>query len=352
MGNTLKEIANDLGLSVSTVSRALNDSGRISDETRQTVLQAAAKRNYSPNYVARSLRQKRTNTIGLIVPDIGDYFSDVIYGIEDSLSANNYSMLLADSHEDPFREAKYIKLMQQSQIDGLILATVSDEFQWVKSYQASNTPVIFFDNEPHDLECNKVLLDNIKATEIAVDHLVSLGHTRIALICGNTQESTARFRRDGFIKAMKKHNLEVDDALIKEGLYYLDAGYSSMESLIFNRGQHPFTAVIASTYRLSCASIHAIKDYGFSYPKDFSFIGFDIEDSDHLFSPTITSILQPGKQIGTIIVHKLLQAIEGTSAEASQPESECMFSTIDPVIKIGESTRPLTCGNLSEDTGL
>ena len=111
-------------------------------------------------------------------------------------------MLLADSHEDPYREAKYIKLMHQSQIDGLILATVSEEFQWIKSYQADNIPVIFFDNEPHDLKCNIVLLNNIKATEIAVDHLVSLGHKKIALICGNTKESTARYRRDGFIKAM------------------------------------------------------------------------------------------------------------------------------------------------------
>jgi len=348
MGDSLKDIAKDLGLSISTVSRAINNSGRISDETRRAVLQAVAERNYAPNRVAQSLRQKKSNTVGLIVPDIGDYFSDVIRGTESALSANNFSMLLADSHEDPYREAKYIKLMHQSQIDGLILATVSEEFQWIKSYQADNIPVIFFDNEPHDLKCNIVLLNNIKATEIAVDHLVSLGHKKIALICGNTKESTARYRRDGFIKAMTKHNLEIDNELIKEGLYYLDAGYSSMESLIINRAQHPFTAVIASTYRLSCAAIHAIKDYGLSYPKDLSFIGFDMEDSDRLFSPTITSVLQPGKQLGTIIVHKLLQAIEDNSLEPAQPGSDNSFSVIDPIIKLGESTRPLAYENSAE----
>lgn len=342
MASGLKEIAEELNLSISTVSRAINNTGRVSEETRRMVMDAVRRYNYAPNRIAQSLRQKKTNIIGLIVPDIGDYFSEVIKGTESELSANNYSMILADSHEDPHKEANYIKLMHQSQVDGLILATVSDDFRWTKLYEASNIPFIFFDNEPDNLKCNKVVLNNIKATEIAVDHLVKLGHKNIALICGNTKESTAKFRRDGFIEAMKKHNLEVDYSLIKEGLYYLDAGYSSMEDLILNKAEHPFTAVIVSTYRLSCSAIHAIKDYGFSYPKDFSFIGFDMEDSDRLFSPSITSVLQPGKQIGKLMVQQLLQSIENSNlTDTGEKEEGCMISFINPVIKIGESTAPI-----------
>lgn len=336
MSSNLKEIAEELNLSISTVSRAINHTGRVSEETRRMVMDAVRRHNYAPNRVAQSLRQKKTNIIGLIVPDIGDYFSEVIKGIESELSAYNYSMILADSHEDPHKEANYIKLMYQSQVDGLILATVSDDFRWTQTYQSSNIPVIFFDNEPDDLKCNKVILNNIKATEIAVDHLVKLGHKDIALICGNVNESTAKFRRDGFIEAMKKHNLEINYNLIKEGLYYLDAGYSSMEELILNRAENPFTAVIVSTYRLSCSAIHAIKDYGLSYPKDFSFIGFDMEDSDRLFSPSITSVLQPGKQIGKLMVHRLLQSIEDEDSLAE--ENDYMVSFVNPVIKLGEST--------------
>ncbi len=340
MTSSLKEIAEELNLSISTVSRAINHTGRVSEETRLMVLEAVRRHNYTPNRIAQSLRQKKTNMVGLIVPDIGDYFSEVIKGTESELSANNYSMILADSHEDPLKEANYIKLMYQSQVDGLILATVSDNFRWTEIYEKSNIPVMFFDNEPDNLKCNKVVLNNIKATEIAVDHLVRLGHKDIALICGNVKESTAKYRREGFIEAMKKHSLEINYNLIKEGLYYLDAGYSSMEELILNRNEHPFTAVIASTYRMSCSAIHAIKDYNFSYPKDFSFIGFDMEDSDRLFSPSITSVLQPGKQIGKLMVHKLLQSMEpvgGLSAE-EKTEEEFMVSFINPVIKIGEST--------------
>lgn len=339
MANNLKAIAEELNLSISTVSRAINNTGRISAETRRLVMDSVRKHNYTPNHVAQSLRQKKTNMVGLIVPDIGDYFSSVIKGIESELSANNYSMILADSHENPYKEANYIKLMYQSQVDGLILATVSDDFRWTQMYQSNNIPIVFFDNEPDSLECNKVVLNNIKAIEIAVDHLVKLKHKDIALICGNTKESTARFRRDGFIKALKKHNLEVDYNLIREGLYYLDVGYSSMEDLIMSRNEHPFTAVIASTYRLSCSAIHAIKDYGFSYPKDFSFIGFDMEDSDRLFSPSITSVLQPGEQIGKLLVHKLFRAIDGYLLDPEEElEENSMISFVDPIIKLGEST--------------
>lgn len=339
MAANLKEIAEELHLSISTVSRAINNTGRVSKETRYMVMDAVRRHNYTPNRIAQSLRQKKTNIVGLIVPDIGDYFSEVIKGTESELSANNYSMILADSHEDPMKEANYIKLMYQSQVDGLILATVSDDFRWTNMYQSSNIPTIFFDNEPSDLKCNKVVLNNIKATEIAVDHLVKLGHKDIALICGNTKESTAKYRRSGFIEAMEKHHLDIDYNLIKEGLYYLDAGYSSMQDLILNRNEHPFTAVIASTYGLSCSAIHAIKDYGLSYPKDFSFIGFDIEDSNRLFSPTITSVIQPGKQIGKLMVHRLLESIENFDSDSK--EDDFVISFVDPAIKLGESTAPL-----------
>ena len=347
MASCLKEIAEELDLSVSTVSRAINHSGRISADTRRAVLEAARRRNYTPNRVAQSLRQKHTNTVGLIVPDLGDYFSDVIKGIESELSAHGYSLLLADSHENPIKEANYINLMQQSQVDGLIIATVSDDFQWTDNYRASDIPVIFFDNEPKDLECNKVVLNNIKATEIAVDHLVNLGHKQIALICGNVKESTAKFRRDGFIEALTKHGLEVNYSLIKEGLYFLDAGYSSMEELILGREVNPFTAVIASTNRLACSAIHAIKDNGLRYPEDLSFIGFDIEDSDHLISPTITTVLQPKKRLGQLIAHKLFQEMQSSADGISKNSSDSFsISFVDPLIKFGESTAPLKNGGL------
>ena len=132
MGNNLKAIAEELNLSISTVSRALNNTGRVSEETRRMVMDSARKHNYTPNRVAQSLRKKRTNMVGLIVPDIGDYFSQVIKGTESELSANGYSIILADSHEDPIKEANYIKLMYQYQVDALILETESDDFLWPK----------------------------------------------------------------------------------------------------------------------------------------------------------------------------------------------------------------------------
>ena len=340
MSYGLKEIAEELNMSVSTVSRALNNTGRISPETRKKVMDTARRHNYVPNKVAQSLRQKRTKTVGLIVPDIGDYFSSVIKGVESVLYTNGYSMFLADSRENELKEANYIRLMYESQVDGLLLATVSKDFRWVENYESRGIPVIFFDNEPDDsVKCNKVLLNNIKASEIAVNHLVTGGHTKIALICGNVEESTARFRKEGFIEAMKKHNLPVDPELIKEGLYYLDVGYTSMVELINNRKEHPFTAVIVSTHTMSCSALRAIKDCGLTYPDDIAFVGFDIEDKHKLFSPSITSVLQPGEHIGEILAQNLIRKMEEADSEEGQRmEEEVSCTVINPVIKLGESS--------------
>ena len=203
MGSNLKDIAKELGLSVSTVSRVINNKGYISPETRQRVMETVEKYHYSPNQVARSLRTQSTNTVGMMVPDIGEYFSAVIKGIDEVLSERGYSMILMDSNESIAKEQTYAQLLYEKRIDGLILATVSHEAPWLDLYKRGKIPVLFFDNDPNLRDvCNLVLLDNIRAGQMAVEHLYEQGHRNIAVICGNQSETTAIKRAEGFRSAM------------------------------------------------------------------------------------------------------------------------------------------------------
>ena len=338
MGSNLKDIAKELGLSVSTVSRVINNKGYISPETRQRVMETVEKYHYSPNQVARSLRTQSTNTVGMMVPDIGEYFSAVIKGIDEVLSERGYSMILMDTNESIAKEQTYAQLLYEKRIDGLILATVSHEAPWLDLYKRGKIPVLFFDNDPNLRDvCNLVLLDNIRAGQMAVEHLYEQGHRNIAVICGNQSETTAIKRAEGFRSAMLDKQLPIDEALVQSSDYQDDAGYQCMQTLLKNRAKHPFSAVFATSYKLSCGAIHAIKDAGLRYPEDIALIGFDIVDESRLFSPSITSIVQPSRKIGRVLASRLLLLMEQSNPEFDDGISQHIM--IEPILKVGESSQ-------------
>lgn len=341
MGANLKDIARELNVSVSTVSRVVNGTGRISPETRKKVLKALKQYNYTPNRIARSLRSKNSKIVGLIVPDIGEYFANVIKGAEEILTNNGYTMILVDSQEDKKREADLIQVLANSQIGGLMVATVSDTCEWLEEFNSNNIPVVFFDNAPNtDLAANMVLLDNRRAVEMAVDYLAELGHKDIAFVCGNIMETTARERFEGFVSAMKKNNLKINEELIKQENYQKNAGYESMMSLIAQRKKHYFSAVVSSTYRISCSIIHAIREMGLEFPEDVSFVGFDMQDDDKLYNPPITSVIQPSYLIGQMVANQLINCMNDIEKEnANHVADVSHITTLKPDFVIGESSK-------------
>lgn len=226
MGSNLKDIAQELGLSVSTVSRAINNKGYVSQATKKRVQKAVEKHQYVPNQVARSLRTQATKTVGIIVPDIGEYFAAVIKGADEVFSAHGYSIILVDSHENKEKEKEYLKLLYEKRIDGLLLATVLDDSPWFNTYINNGVPIVFFDNMPNlQQSFNIVLLDNRKASFMAVEHLYKEGHRNIAMICGDQAETTAKERSEGYMSAMAHCGLDPNPALIKYSDYHDEAGY-------------------------------------------------------------------------------------------------------------------------------
>ena len=172
---------------------------------------------------------------------------------------------------------------------------------------------------------------------MAVEHLYEQGHRNIAVICGNQSETTAIKRAEGFRSAMLDKQLPIDEALVQSSDYQDDAGYQCMQTLLKNRAKHPFSAVFATSYKLSCGAIHAIKDAGLRYPEDIALVGFDIVDESRLFSPSITSIVQPSRKIGRVLASRLLLLMEQSNPEFDDGISQHIM--IEPILKVGESSQ-------------
>ena len=339
----LKKIAEESGYSISTVSRVINGKGKISRETQERILKIAQEHNYVPNQVARSLKSSKTNTIGIIIPDIEDYFPMFIKAADAVFSEAGYSILLADSHESPLKEDSYIRLMYEKRVDGLILATVSGNQDALNMYFGSLVPVIFIDNLPNVDAAYEdcVLLDNSRASAMAVECLMREGHKRIAIIYGNERETTGMERIQGYIHSLQKYGMEVDSRLMKTGNYQEQGGYNCMKELIENRGAAPFSAVYVSSYKMSCGALRAIKEMGLKIPDDVAVISFDFMDSTGMISPVITTITQPTENIGNIVAHRMLSRIRaGRETGQGEPVKDIAQKIIlAPEILEGESSK-------------
>ena len=341
MATNLKDIADQLGISVSTVSRVVNGKYHVSQRMRGKVQKALEKYNYVPNEIARSLKAQRTNTVGIIVPDIREYFSKVIKGADAILYENGYTIMLADTGESREKEENYLRALYERRIDGLIIATVSEKGDFFKPYFDRKTPIVFFDNLPNlSVPFNAVILDNYLASKMAVDHLVEMGHRKIAIICGDLSETTAKERMRGYKYAMMDNNLELDEALIKSGRFEDESGYRSMKELVTNRSEHDFSAVYITTYKMTYGALRALRDLEMTWPEDVAVLGFDFIDESGLISPKITSIIQPIKTIGEEIAYQLIDAMRYNVEQNNRVDDGTTRKIfLAPMLKIGESSR-------------
>lgn len=340
MTKNLKYIAHELGLSISTISRVVNGKKHVSRKTADKVKKALDRHNYLPNQVARSLKVNATKTVGIIVPDIRDYFSEVIRGVEAVLAKSEYSLILADTNEDSVKEDRYVRLLYEKRVDGLILATVSTDTSALELLSRSSVPIVFIDNLPnlpHGVDA--VLLNNHKASAMAVEHLLSRGHRKIAVICGDQRETTAKERLVGYVDALEANSLKVDPDLIEYGSFTVGSGYDCMGRLLEKKDRCGFTAVYVTSYKMTCGAIRLLKERDISFPRDVSLIGFDFTDENKLFSPSITSILQPVDNIGKLVGHRLLAKIRNAAnrGDAGNADDIPQKILLDPILEIGES---------------
>lgn len=314
MAVRLKDIAEHLNISVSTVSRVVNNKDRVDQETRKKVLKALEDFQYQPNEIARSLKSKTSKAIGTIVPDISNtFFSDVIKGVESIARQHGYYIILCNSNEDKDIEEEYTSFLLQKQISGLVIATSGGNAEFYKQYKRAGIPVVFIDNFPK-IEANYdyVVIDNMKASYELTNHLIKLGHHKIALINGSLGESTAKERLKGWEKALIDYNIPVREKWIGSGSFKQESGYRIMQGFL-KQAEIP-TAVFAANNFLAYGAMHAILEAGLKIPDDIAVVCFDAVDFTGLVKPQITSIIQPAEEIGRIAGEIIMGKIQNKNA--------------------------------------
>ena len=308
---TLRDVANAARVHPATASRALNPETRIlvSEDTARRVVAAAAKLGYRPNPVARSLRTRRSHTVGVLIPDLNNpLFPPIVRGLEDKLAAAGYVALLGNTDADASRERLLFEQMRARHVDGFVLATATLHDQLLAEAAAADVPVVLMNRLSQDYSFPSVSVDNEQGARMAVAHLAKLGHTRIAHIAGPQEASTGVSRLRGFRDGMASHRLEVSEDLIGyAGRYTVEEGLRCGRELLARAGD--FTAVAAANDMLAVGCYAALDEADLQCPDDISVIGFnDMPFIDRL-RPPLTTVRFPHYQLGTEAAQLLLERI-------------------------------------------
>ena len=319
---TLKDVARETGLTVTTVSRVLNNRGYISEETREKVYEAMKKLNYRPNEVARSLSKKSTNTIGVIVPHIRHpYFSELISNLENEASKRGYKMILCNSQEKENKEREYLEMCTSNRVAGIVLCSAGVA---VEEFQGSNIPLItierYMENGTASVEC-----DNRQGGKLAAEHLIACGCKNLLHISGVYETAMpADNRALGFIEVCEKagvshwevatntyqyNNMEYHDFLeevLKEN-YHVDNTAENDE----NCGKSRIDGIFASSDLIAAQVLQVCSKLGIRVPEDIKLVGFDDVNISSLTTPRITTIHQPIKEIAELTLELLINAQDG-----------------------------------------
>ncbi len=333
---TLKSIANELGVSVSTISRALNNKSIVNEKTRKKVLELAEKYSYVPNEIARSLQKSSSRTIAVVLPDISEvFFGRIVKEISKILSEHGYMLLLADTNEDKNTERNHLLSLHKHRVDALVLATVDNEEKHAQSFEQNSIPVVYIDNVPENTDSSAVTVDNFLAGKLGVEHLYKKGHTQIATIMGLQSEISGSLRLKGFLDGMNENGLSVDKNLVLFGDYKFTSGYEKMLELLKTRQTNPFTAVYIASEKMTYGAVKAIRDSGLKIPEDISVLGFDVHDNDFGRTLNLSSVRQPEQQIGAKVGNLLVSALV---KDAPYKKEKIALS---PFIQEGDSIKQL-----------
>jgi DNA-binding LacI/PurR family transcriptional regulator len=337
---TIKDIAKALGLSTSTVSRALRDSYEISPETKKIVLEYAEKIKYHPNPIALSLKERRSRTIGVIVCEIANsFFSQVINGIESIAYKNGYNVIIAQSRESFDRELLNLQYLTSRSIDGLIISvsTETTDFTYLRELHERGMPIVFFDRIVSDIDTHKVIADNYSGAYEATTHLIKSGYKKIAVISSPDLLSISKERIAGYKAALADNNIKADDSLIK---YCRHSGMlpeeleEAVNSLL--KGKNKPDAIFATSDKLTTGSLRFLKENGLNIPDDIGLIGFSSSDLTELLSPALSIIKQPAFEMGETSVSLLLQLIE-----SKRPVTEFETKALPTEMFIRNSTKKI-----------
>jgi LacI family transcriptional regulator len=334
---TMRDVARHAGVSIATVSHVINDTRPVSDELRERVLDSMENLGYQPNIIARALRSKHSNTIGLIVPDgRNPFFAEIAQGIEEISLEHEYSLILCDSGNDLGKVLVHTKNLSAKRVDGIIFTTSGDDFEDISSLVEENTAVLVIDLDASGFATDAVLFDNFRGGYLATQHLLELGHRRVACITGPSRQSLRRDREKGYSSALADVGIPKDESLVKEGDFQPSSGYYHALDLL--RSPDPPSAIFACNDLMAMGALRAAREVGLDVPSQLSIIGFDDIYLSAFTTPTLSTIRLPKREMGRQAAHILLQRIQ----DKTRPVEKHM---VDLELVVRESTAPYSGGH-------
>ena len=313
---TIKDIAKEFGVSVSTVSKALNDSHEISIETKAKIQKYAKEQKYKPNFNALSLKQQRSKTIGVIIPNMLKYvYAQVFNGIEKVANENGYKIITCVSNESAKKEVETVQMLSNGSIDGFILSmaietAISKDYEHFHEIVNEDIPIVMFDRVSYSFPCDTVIIEDEKGTYKAVEHLYNIGCKNIAFVGTNVELKSHMDRKKGYLRGLKDYNLHVNEDLIIE---IEDNNYKNFETHIlphFERNQGQLDAVITTNETTGIAAQKVAQKLGFKIPENFNVIAFSNGIIARHANPKLTTISQHGEKMGEVAAQLLIDRLE------------------------------------------
>ncbi len=320
---SIYDVARESGVSVFTVSAVVNNKSHVGKKLRERVEEAIRKLKYRPNLIARSLAQQRTNTIGMIVPDIANpFFPMVVRGAEDAAQKHGYNLLLCNSDDSLDKEERAIELLLSKRVDGILLTKASEDFrpplrQMIKE---AGIPFVLVMRTYPKLTKDAVITDDYQGAYDAVCHLARSGRRRIGLISGPLKVSNAMARWQGFQEALKANGLTFEKELMVEGDYRIESGFRAGHTLLSHRPD----GIYVANHLMTVGLLKAAEEMGLSCPEDFGLVSFDDYPWLGVFRPKLTTVELPKHQLGSESAELLMERISGSRKKAEvrklQPE--------------------------------
>jgi LacI family transcriptional regulator len=315
---TIRDVAREAGVSVTTVSRVLNDSGPVKSATRQRIRDVARRLHFTPNTAARSLSTRRTNTIGVLLPDVyGEFFSEVIRGIDQSAQQHGFHVLISGAHNEPAEVSAAVSAMR-GRVDGLILMASGLDAVTLARNLSERIPAVLI-NADHDAShFDTINIDNFGGALAMTTHLLELGHREIHMISGPARNRDAMEREKGFRAALKAAGSAVRDEWIVAGSFTEASGYRATEQLL-DAGVKP-TAIFAANDSMAVGALSALRNRGLRVPEDIAVVGFDDVPIAEYVSPPLTTVRVSIPQLGSCAAERLVACIRARNGQERRHE--------------------------------
>lgn len=321
----IKKLAEALNLSTSTVSRAFRDNSDINLATKERILAMAKQLNYQPNHYASNLREQKSKTIAVIVPELANnYFSLAIQGIESVASAKGYHILVYATNDQFEKEVSFIQHLHNGRADGIIMSVSGEanDHNYLNELAKKRLPLVFFDRVYEDIETPRVITNDYEASFSATEHLINQGCVKIAYLAVNKTLSIGKTRMQGYIDALKKHNIAFSDELIidctnnyKENIDHLKSAFTELKP----------DGVFTSVERLAFATYYACYDLKLDVPNDIKVIGFSSLEISPLLNPALSTVTQPAADLGKTAAELLFKMLE--NPDQISPNTEVILKS-------------------------